>query len=183
MTDLSSYISHTTSWPTFSQATQMGGGGEGQPWLTEAPWKQHSYASLPWWEKTLVFLEQRGSWGTLHRWIFPASGPLALASCLSSVCHQWKIIRGSCKSLEAALCSLQEKGRAESASHWWRASTLWHWKMRGGTDLISCRCQTLWLLLWHLLAACLFRAQYTKLGRGRKINAIQPSFPHCVTSK
>ena len=178
------YISHNQlARDVLSQATQMGEEGAGGQGWQKHHGSQHSSASQPWWEKApnLPGAQRLPGYSRLTDFSTKQPpGPGKLSQKRLSLVEDYK--RKQEASLEAALCSLQAKLRAEFISPWWRASTLWCWEMKGHTGLVSSRCQTLWPLLTS--SCCLsFQSTIQQIGQRKEKSTIKHPFPHYMTSK
>lgn len=160
-----------------------GRGGGRRPGLTEAPWKPAQFCL-----SALVRKSPQPSRSSEAPWLLRADGffhkaaPWPWQAVSETSVTSGRLQEEACKSLEAALCSLQEKLRAKFISPWWRASTLWCWEMKGYTGLVSSRCRTLWPLLTS--SCCLsFQSTIHQIGQRKEKSTVKHPFPHYMTSK
>lgn len=191
VSDLIPDISHTTSWPeTYSHRPQRRAGGKlGWGGVGGAAMADRSAI-----ETSTVMLLGPGEKKLSSSWssepprvvqageFFHRAAPWPWQAVSEASVISGRLQEEVCKSLEAALCSLQEKVRAKFTSHWWRASALWRLEVKGGTSLVSCGCQPLWPLLTS--SSCLsFQSRTHQIGQRKERNAIKHSFSRNMASK
>lgn len=184
MADLIPDISHTTSWPEMSSPRPHRWERRGQAARADRSAMEASTVLplSPGEKKPPIFRSSEAPWLLRPDGFFHKAAPWPWQAVSETSVTSGRLQEEACKSLEAALCSLQEKLRAKFISPWWRASTLWCWEMKGHTGLVSSRCQTLWPLLTS--SCCLsFQSTIHQIGQRKEKSTIKHLFPHYMTSK